>query len=62
MQWLKALRDLLSKEQQALIEAIDQDFSARSADEPPLAETMPSLHAIHSAAAAVNSAWKPARW
>ena len=32
VQWLKALRDLLFKEQQALIEAIDRDFSARSAD------------------------------
>ncbi|MED5773676.1 hypothetical protein, partial [Enterobacter kobei] len=27
VQWLKALRELLFKEQQALIEAIDRDFS-----------------------------------
>lgn len=32
-QWLKALRDLLSDERQALINAISQDFSHRSADE-----------------------------
>ena len=30
-QWLKALRDLLSDERQALINAISQDFSHRSA-------------------------------
>ncbi len=33
-QWLKALRDLLSDEREALIKAISQDFSHRSADEP----------------------------
>ncbi|MNQ59821.1 MULTISPECIES: coniferyl aldehyde dehydrogenase [unclassified Pseudomonas] len=48
-QWLKALRDLLSDERQALIEAISQDFSNRSADETLLAELMPSLHCIHYA-------------
>ncbi|WP_095081564.1 coniferyl aldehyde dehydrogenase [Pseudomonas sp. Irchel s3h17] len=48
-QWLKALRDLLSDERQALIDAISQDFSNRSADETLLAELMPSLHCIHYA-------------
>ncbi len=48
-QWLKALRDLLSDERQALIDAISQDFSNRSADETLLAELMPSLHGIHYA-------------
>ena len=48
-QWLKALRDLLSSERQALIDAISQDFSHRSADETLLAELMPSLHGIHYA-------------
>jgi coniferyl-aldehyde dehydrogenase len=48
-QWLKALRDLLSNERQALIDAISQDFSHRSADETLLAELMPSLHGIHYA-------------
>ena len=37
-QWLKALRDLLSNERQALIEAISADFSHRSADETLLDE------------------------
>ncbi len=45
----KALRDLLSNERQALIDAISQDFSHRSADETLLAELMPSLHGIHYA-------------
>jgi coniferyl-aldehyde dehydrogenase len=48
-QWLKALRDLLSSERQALIDAISADFSHRSADETLLAELMPSLHGIHYA-------------
>jgi coniferyl-aldehyde dehydrogenase len=48
-QWLKSLRDLLSSERQALIEAISADFSHRSADETLLAELMPSLHGIHYA-------------
>ena len=48
-QWLKALRDLLNTERQALIDAISQDFSHRSADETLLAELMPSLHGIHYA-------------
>jgi len=47
--WLKALRDLLDNERQALIDAISQDFSNRSADETLLAELMPSLHGIHHA-------------
>lgn len=61
VRWLKALRDLLFKEQQALIEAIDRDFSARSADETLLAEIMPSLHGIHYAAKRVKKWMKPAR-
>ncbi|WP_338583705.1 coniferyl aldehyde dehydrogenase [Pseudomonas sp. MAG733B] len=48
-QWLKALKDLLNTERQALIDAISQDFSHRSADETLLAELMPSLHGIHYA-------------
>lgn len=61
VRWLKALRDLLFKEQQAPIEAIDRDFSARSADETLLAEIMPSLHGIHYAAKRVKKWMKPAR-
>ncbi|WP_166361291.1 coniferyl aldehyde dehydrogenase [Pseudomonas akapageensis] len=48
-QWLKTLRELLINEQSALIEAISQDFSNRSADETLLAELMPSVQGIHYA-------------
>ena len=60
-QWLKALRDLLSNERQALIDAIDQDFSHRSADETLLAELMPSLHCIHYASQHLKSWMKASR-
>src|SRR5690606_40751225 len=36
--WLKALRRLLIDEQDAIIQAISQDFSNRSADETRMAE------------------------
>lgn len=48
-QWLDSLRQLLSDERQAIIEAISADFSHRSADETLLAELMPSLQNIHYA-------------
>ncbi|MBK5526970.1 coniferyl aldehyde dehydrogenase [Pseudomonas sp. TH06] len=60
-QWLKALRELLSDERQALIEAISADFSHRSADETLLAELMPSLHGIHYASRHLNGWMKPSR-
>ncbi|UST95194.1 coniferyl aldehyde dehydrogenase [Pseudomonas siliginis] len=60
-QWLKALRDLLSAERQALIEAISADFSHRSADETLLAELMPSLHGIHYASCHLKKWMKPSR-
>ncbi|RON56582.1 coniferyl aldehyde dehydrogenase [Pseudomonas frederiksbergensis] len=60
-QWLKALRDLLSSERQALIDAISQDFSHRSADETLLAELMPSLHGIHYASQHLKGWMKPSR-
>lgn len=60
-QWLKALRDLLSNERQALIDAISQDFSHRSADETLLAELMPSLHGIHYASQHLKSWMKASR-
>jgi coniferyl-aldehyde dehydrogenase len=49
LQWLDSLRQLLSNEREALIDAISADFSHRSADETLLAELMPSLHNIHYA-------------
>ncbi|WP_434699074.1 coniferyl aldehyde dehydrogenase [Pseudomonas sp. D1-1] len=60
-QWLKALRELLSNERQALIDAISQDFSHRSADETLLAELMPSLHGIHYASRNLKGWMKPSR-
>ena len=59
--WLKALRDLLSNERQALINAISQDFSHRSADETLFAELMPSLHGIHYASKHLKGWMKPSR-
>ncbi|KAF1012529.1 MAG: Coniferyl aldehyde dehydrogenase [Pseudomonas fluorescens] len=60
-QWLKSLRELLSNERQALIEAISRDFSHRSADETLFAELMPSLHGIHYASKHLKSWMKPSR-
>ncbi|MBT2371815.1 coniferyl aldehyde dehydrogenase [Pseudomonas fluorescens] len=60
-QWLKALRDLLSDERQALIDAISSDFSHRSADETLFAELMPSLHGIHYASKHLKGWMKPSR-
>ncbi|HWH87353.1 MAG TPA: coniferyl aldehyde dehydrogenase [Pseudomonas sp.] len=60
-QWLMALRDLLSNERQALIDAISADFSHRSADETLLAELMPSLHGIHYASRHLKNWMKPSR-
>ncbi|AUZ48657.1 coniferyl-aldehyde dehydrogenase [Pseudomonas orientalis] len=60
-QWLKALRDLLSDERQALINAISQDFSHRSADETLFAELMPSLHGIHYTSKHLKGWMKPSR-
>ena len=48
-QWLKSLREALLANQQQLIEAIDTDFSGRSADETLLAELLPSVQGIRHA-------------
>ena len=61
IQWLRALRDLLFKEQVSLIRAISEDFSNRSADETLLGEIMPSLHGIHHATKRVRKWMKPSR-
>ncbi|CAM3099744.1 coniferyl aldehyde dehydrogenase [Pseudomonas plecoglossicida] len=49
LQWLKSLREALLEGQQGLIEAIDADFSGRSADETLLAELLPSVQGIRHA-------------
>ncbi|MGF6593249.1 coniferyl aldehyde dehydrogenase [Pseudomonas sp. 2835] len=45
-QWLKCLREALLEHQDALIAAISEDFSGRSADETLLAELMPSIQGL----------------
>lgn len=45
-QWLKSLRQMLLSHQDALIAAIHEDFSGRSADETRLAELMPSVQGL----------------
>ena len=61
LQWLKSLGELLVREQEALIAAISQDFSHRSADETRLAELMPSLLAIKDARRHLKQWMKPSR-
>ena len=61
IQWLKVLTQLLTDSQEALIQAISQDFSNRSADETLLAELMPSLHGIHYASKRIKKWMKPSR-
>lgn len=61
MQWLNALRELLLGEQEALIEAISQDFSNRAAEETLLAEIMPSVQGIHYASKRIKKWMKPSR-
>ncbi|HRL93133.1 MAG: coniferyl aldehyde dehydrogenase [Pseudomonas sp.] len=61
IQWLKSLSQMLASNQDALIKAINQDFSNRSADETLLAEIMPSLHGIHYACSHIKKWMKPSR-
>jgi len=61
IQWLKSLASLLVTEQKAIIDAINADFSNRSADETLLAEVMPSLHGVHYASKRVKKWMKPSR-
>jgi coniferyl-aldehyde dehydrogenase len=61
IQWLKSLRELLTQQQDALVAAISEDFSNRSADETLLAELMPSLHGIHYASKRIKKWMKPSR-
>ena len=60
-QWLKSLREALLANQQQLIEAIDTDFSGRSADETLLAELLPSVQGIRHAERHLRRWMRPAR-
>ncbi|WJN59897.1 coniferyl aldehyde dehydrogenase [Pseudomonas sp. SO81] len=59
--WLKALRELILGEKQALIDAVSSDFSNRAASETLLAEIMPSLHGIDYASKRLGKWMKPSR-
>src|SRR5690606_9434010 len=59
--WLKALRELILGERQALIEAVSSDFSNRASNETLLAEIMPSLHGIDYASKRLGKWMKPSR-
>ncbi|EXF43242.1 putative aldehyde dehydrogenase [Pseudomonas sp. BAY1663] len=48
--WLRALRQAILDEKQALVEAVSSDFGNRAHSETLLAEIMPSLHGIDHAA------------
>ena len=61
LQWLKSLRRMLLANQAALVQAIDQDFAGRSADETLLAELMPSVQGIRHAERHLQGWMKPAR-
>ncbi|MDC6684536.1 aldehyde dehydrogenase family protein, partial [Leclercia adecarboxylata] len=61
LRWLDALRDVLVSHQPALIAAIAADFGHRPADEPLLAEIMPSLHGIRYASRHLRRWMKPSR-
>ncbi|WP_085677918.1 MULTISPECIES: coniferyl aldehyde dehydrogenase [unclassified Pseudomonas] len=60
-QWLKSLREALLGDQQALIEAIDADFSGRSTDETLLAELLPTVQGIRHAERHLQRWMRPAR-
>jgi len=61
MQWLKALRELLIAEKQALTEAISADFGNRSRDETLMAELLPSLQNIDYARKRIRRWMRPSR-
>lgn len=60
-QMLHVLGKALVAHQQALIEAIDQDFGRRSADETRLAELLPSIEAVHYARKRIRLWMKPSK-
>src|SRR5699024_4038637 len=60
-QWLKALRDVLLSEQDAIARAISADFGNRSVDETRLAELMPSLLGIRYTLKSLKKWMRPSR-
>ncbi|QXI38244.1 coniferyl aldehyde dehydrogenase [Pseudomonas xantholysinigenes] len=60
-QWLKSLREALVNEQEALIAAIDSDFSGRSRDETLIAELLPSVQGLRHAERHLQRWMRPSR-
>jgi coniferyl-aldehyde dehydrogenase len=58
---LTALKDALVRHQDALVEAIDDDFGGRAADETLMAEMFPSIEAVKHAASRVKRWMRPQR-
>ncbi|MAL97405.1 coniferyl aldehyde dehydrogenase [Hydrocarboniclastica marina] len=58
---LKRLKKMLLDNQEAIIAAIDTDFSCRSADETRLAELMPAVQGIDYAAGHLSNWMKPSK-
>lgn len=58
---LKRLKRLLLSNEDRLIEAVDQDFSCRSADETRIAELMPSVQGINHALKHLSDWMKPSK-
>ncbi|WP_426415454.1 coniferyl aldehyde dehydrogenase [Aestuariirhabdus sp. LZHN29] len=58
---LKKLKQVILGNQQALIEAINEDFGGRSSDESLLAEIMPSIQGINYAIKHVKRWMKPSK-
>ncbi len=59
--WLRALRQAILDEKQALVEAVSSDFGNRAHSETLLAEIMPSLHGIDHATRRLHRWMKPSR-
>lgn len=60
-QWLKRLREALVNEQDALVAAIDSDFSGRSRDETLVAELLPSVQGLRHAERHLQRWMRPSR-
>jgi len=58
---LQTLKDILLKNQDRFIEAINTDFSSRSADETLLAEIMPAIQGINYAIKNLSKWMKPSK-
>lgn len=59
--WLKSLRSMVASEQEALIQAVSQDFGNRSRDETLFAEILPTLQSIDHACKHLRRWMKPSR-